>query len=91
MPPKRRMVELSTCEKDWKRRSSRLAGMPMPVSRTRTRNEMRARSPRVSPSTVSTTSPEALNLMALPMRLSSTCLSRMAFETSAPGVSGAIS
>jgi hypothetical protein len=34
VPPYRRVVEASTWLKDWKSRSSRSVGMPMPVSRT---------------------------------------------------------
>ena len=34
VPPKRRVMELSVCEKDWNRRGSASGGMPTPVSCT---------------------------------------------------------
>ena len=87
MPPNRRATELSACSKLPNTRWHCSAVMPMPVSRT-------ARRRRGSPSepatvrTLITTSPTSVNLMALPPRLSSTCLSRRASPSTVIGRPG---
>ena len=90
LPPKRRVVDASACEKPSKIWTRFSAAMPMPLSRTAMRNCMCWA---VCSSTLNctTTSPRLVNLMALPPRLISTCCSRMASPTMTGGMRGSTS
>ena len=89
VPPYIRVVEASTWLKDLKRRSIRSGGMPMPVSRTAKRTACR-RSAAALAETETTTSPLAVNLIALPIRLTSTCRRRVTSPTSVLGTPSSI-
>ena len=99
VPPYLRLVEVSTWLKDWNRRCSRSAGMPIPVSRTAQCSTIG------SPLSwsaladgagltagvaliLNTTSPLSVNLMALFSRLISTCRKRETSLMMAAGTSG---
>ena len=79
VPPYTRVVEASTWLNERNSRSSRSAGIPMPVSRT-------AKDSRLpTAETVTSTSPEAVNFTALLSRLTSTWRSRVTSPTSTGG------
>ncbi len=87
VPPNRRVVEPSAWRNDSKIRGSCSGLMPMPVSFTA--NSMTASSPLSSiTSTRSDTSPAVVNLMALPIRLTSTWRSLPASPKKERGRSG---
>ena len=77
VPPKRRVVDVSAWEKAEKIVSCTSGAMPMPVSRTLKRSTAASPS-RLSSELNSSTVPCAVNLMALLVRLTSTCSSRSA-------------
>ncbi len=84
MPPKRFWIVSSACVKGMNRRPMACGSSPMPVSSTR--NHSRARPPRASRQPSDTrTKPCSVNLIALPTRLSSTCLRRVASVTMPSG------
>ena len=95
VPPKRRVMDASACEKAWKMPCSCSGAMPMPLSCTSKHSSGAA--PGLAPSgpgwqrTRTTTSPCAVNLMALPTRLMSTWRSRVASPCTCSGTSGAMS
>ena len=90
VPPYLRVVDPSACVKASKIIRCFSVGMPMPVSRTA--NCTTASSPTwPCSSTRTTTSPSSVNLMALPIRFTSTCRNRAGSPTSASGTSGAMS
>ena len=86
VPPKFRVVEPSACTNGWKIARCFSRGMPMPVSRTENRSTIRPSWP-APDSTFSTTSPDAVNLIALPIRLMSTWRSRPGSPTRWSGTS----
>jgi hypothetical protein len=72
VPPNRRVVEVSAWEKAAKTVSSFSGGIPIPVSATekcRSVDPPASAASAASRSTRTTTSPRAVNLMALPTRL----------------------
>ena len=77
VPPKRRVVEASACVKPLKMRAWFSGAMPMPVSRTAI-SIVTSVAPIAITVTDTTTSPAAVNLIALPVRLISTCCRRKA-------------
>ncbi len=74
VPPNSRVVEGSTCSNASKIRCCLSCGMPMPVSATAKRSVASSGAP-ASASTSTSTSPRFVNLIALPTRLTITCLS----------------
>ncbi|MNS96021.1 hypothetical protein D3C72_1303020 [compost metagenome] len=77
VPPKRRVVDVSAWAKAEKIASCTSGAMPMPVSRT-LKHSTAASPSRLSRALVSSTVPCVVNLMALLVRLTSTCSSRSA-------------
>ena len=88
VPPYRRVVEPSACEKASKIFFCFSAGMPMPVSRTVKCSSSESPS-RLSRSARTTISPRSVNLTALPTRLTTTWRNRPASPCSASGTLGA--
>ena len=71
VPPNFRVVELSAWLNGWKSRARASGVMPTPLSRTATWSST-VSGPSCATSTVVTTSPRSVNLMAFPSRLMST-------------------
>jgi len=91
VPPNSRVVELSTWLNDRNSRSCFSGGMPRPVSAT---VKCRPSSPALAAafrSTATTTSPLAVNLIALPTRLTTTCRRRVTSPTTTTGTAGSSS
>ena len=88
-PPYLRVVDESACVNRSNTAPNFSPGMPMPVSEIVNRTTPEAES--ASGVTRSATSPDSVNLIALPSRLSSTCRSRVGSPTRSRGTSGAIS
>ena len=80
VPPKRRVVESSACEKGWNSRAICSAVMPIPESRTAKR-KVTSFTCRLTSSVDTTMSPCSVNLRALLVRLVSTCESRSGSPT----------
>ena len=81
VPPKRCVTDPSACLKRSKIRDSFSVSMPMPVSEMETCSSGTPASP-MPPSTVTTTSPSSVNLIAFPIRLIRICRKRVASPTS---------
>ncbi|MNN16562.1 hypothetical protein D3C81_1297060 [compost metagenome] len=90
VPPKRRVVDPSSCWKASKTASCMSAAMPMPVSRT-LRRRLATPSPLARSRALTTTSPCGVNLMALPARLVSTWRSRPGSPSRVCGSAGSTS
>ena len=69
VPPNRRVVELSACEKGWKIAAICSAAIPTPVSLTSNPRRGLGLSAGVAIATSKRTPPRSVNLMALPSRL----------------------
>ena len=90
VPPKRRVVEASACEKPLKMWPWFSGEMPMPLSLTATSSSTSS-SVRSIARRRSTTWPTLVNLIALPPRLMSTCCSRMSSPSRPCGSAGSMS
>ena len=90
VPPYFRVVELSACANGSKINSRLFSGIPMPVSET-VKCTIIPHSSFASCRAFTATSPSLVNLMALPTRFSSTCLSRVISPRATSGTSGATS
>ena len=87
MPPWRRVVDMSACSNGANSRSTSSGAMPTPVSRTaKWAPHVSADSRATATSTL--TSPRSVNLMPLPIRLSSTWRRRSASPTTHSGAPG---
>jgi len=89
VPPYSRVVDPSACVNDSKMLPSLSGGMPMPVSATE-KHSPTSFSPSVSRSTRNSTSPRCVNLIALPIRFTTTCRSLPGSPTSSSGTSWAM-
>ena len=90
VPPYRRVVDASAWVKAWNSRACCCSSMPMPVSRTSKRSWwLFPFSPRRC--TLTSTPPRAVNLMALEIRLPSTCRRRTGSPRTASRTAGSSS
>ena len=89
VPPYSRVVEPSACANASKISRCFSGGMPMPVSLTEKASVDASLRPARRLATSTSTSPAAVNLIALPTRLTITCRSRAASPTTSGGTSGA--
>ena len=90
VPPKRRVVEESTCSKAWKSAAWRSAGIPMPVSITSKRSRAAPGSVPGTGRTSRRTSPRSVNFTALPTRLNSICVTRVGSPHTSRGTPSAM-